>query len=277
MEHENDEINRLLENKPENFEDVKEWANFQLAIRLATKQESFLKEMAGLATTIAAIIGVLTAAFTSYQLWDKITNDKKDQNAKYKFEALKLYTDHWDDFNEPKNCGNFLFFAEAVKKDYIELNQIIVSENGRKCTQKLGDSEKTANFDETKPAQQDTSYNARERITPDKQSDETSPTKLSDFTFYIQYKIGDKPAENTADEIKSFLAKKIGATAYGTEAVANVPKTDEIRMYKGTQRLQADELKSELKKETGREFTITNLQASYPKLPANLMEIWLKE
>ena len=153
----------------------------------------------------------------------------------------------------------------------------IVNESGRKCTQKLGDSEKTANFDETKPAQQDTSYNARERITPDKQSDETSPTKLSDFTFYIQYKIGDKPAENTADEIKSFLAKKIGATAYGTEAVANVPKTDEIRMYKGTQRPQADELKSVLKKETGREFTITNLQPSYPKLPANLMEIWLKE
>lgn len=277
MRHKDGEVGELLKNKPENFDDVKEWANFQLAIKSATKKESFLKEMAGLATTLTAIIGVATAAFTAVQLWNKIKQDERDQLEKYQFEALKLYTEHWEEFNNTTNCPRFLVFGSTIKDKYELLAKSVSTDFERLCRVTIGNAEATALVTEEKPMQ-NTSYNTLEQITPNIRSHAKGATDFSGITVYIQYKVNNESARSMADAIRAFLSSdEVGANAPGKEAVTNVPRGDELRIYKDAQKELADQLRQKLAKKFEREFAVVSLEKFYPKLPANLMEIWIKE
>lgn len=270
------DVKELLKNKPENFDEVKEWANFQLAVKQASKKESFLKEMAGLATTLTAIIGVATAAFTAVQLWNKIEQDDQDQTTRYQFEALKLYTEHWDDFNKPENCQRFTVFASTIKDKYKLLAISVTNDYDRVCRTKIGNPEATANVS-TEHATQNTSYYTLEQVTPTTSAKATSAQSFSGQTIYIQYKKNNEASKAVANELRSYVINVIGSKSPGIEGLPDVPPRDEIRIYKSAQNDLALQLSQKLESEFGRRFFILNLEKSYPKLPANSMEIWLKE
>jgi hypothetical protein len=271
------DVDDLLKNKPENFDEVKEWANFQLAVKQASKKESFLREMAGLATTLTAIIGVATAAFTAVQLWNKIKQDDADQATKYQFEALKLYTEHWDDFNKAENCPRFTVFASTIKDKYALLAKSVSNDYERVCRSQIGNPAATANVNVEHPTQ-NTSYYTLEQVTPTASAQTISAPSFSGQTIYIQYQQDNDAAKQLARSLQAYVVSdKIGSKSPGIEGVADVPARDEIRIYKSAQQELAQLLGKKLESEFGRTFVILNLEKSYPKLPANSLEIWLKK
>lgn len=277
MSLEKDDIAKLADIKPEEFDKIKDWANFQLALRTANKKESFLKEMAGLATTLTAIIGVATAAFTAVQLWNKIRQDDQEQLIRYQFEALKLYTEHWNEFNDKQNCPRFIVFASTIKNKYEELADSVNKDFDRVCRSQIGNPQATANIDIDRAAP-DTAYFTIEQVTPTVRAQAQSTQDLTAQTIFVHYKKDNADAKQLAESVRHYVAgNDIGSKAPGIEGIASVPARNEIRIYKSAQMDLAEQLKTSLNTKFNRTFSIVNLEKSYPKLPANTMEIWLSE
>lgn len=279
MESEREILAGLLKDRPDNFDELKDWANLQLAVRSATRKESFLQRIGGLATTVTAIIGVLTASITAIQLWNKIEDDKKDQVDRFRMEALKLYVDNWQQFNDSANCGRFTVFAAAVKDQYLDLSDSVNKDYRRVCA--IGPE--TATVASTGRPQGDVAdvmvganYASLQQVTPDVRAAAPAARDYSGLTVYIQFRKGSTDAEKLADDMKSFVGGT-GAKAPGIEAVASVPKSDEIRIYKDAQKDLATRLAGQLEAQFKRKFSIVSLEKRYSGLPANTLEIWLAD
>jgi hypothetical protein len=256
-----------LQGKPDDFESTKDWGNFQLAVRNAGKEESWVRGAAGLATTLTAIIGVLTGVITAYQLWQKDAKDEQQATTTYQLEALKLYTEHWKDFDNKTSCPRFLVFATTIKDRAPELSNSVNSDYVRLCRTEGG----SGNPDAANNPSADASYNKLEQITANVAAQAPVSASLAGITVFIQYKSNKDEAERIRG-----LVMATGAKAPGIDAVAAVPRADEIRIYKSSQKQLGDALKAKLDSPE-RTFTVRSLEASFPKLPANQMEVWLKD
>lgn len=279
MESEREILAGLLKDRPDNFDELKDWANLQLAVRSATRKESFLQRIGGLATTVTAIIGVLTASITAIQLWNKIEDDRKDQVDRFRMEALKLYVDNWQQFNDPANCGRFTVFAAAVKDQYLDLSDSVNKDYRRVCAIEPGTAT-VASAGRPQGGVTDVmvgaNYASLQQVTPDVRAAAPAARDYSGLTVYIQFRKGSTDAEKLADDMNSFVGGT-GAKAPGIEAVASVPKSDEIRIYKDAQKDLATRLAGQLEAQFKRKFSIVSLEKRYSGLPANTLEIWLAD
>lgn len=277
MESEQEILASLLKDRPDNFDELKDWANLQLAVRSATRKESFLQRIGGLATTVTAIIGVLTASITAIQLWNKIEDDRKDQVDRFRMEALKLYVDNWQQFSDPANCGRFTVFAAAVKDQYLDLSDSVNKDYRRVCGFEVVAatvSNITPSAGGVADATAGANYASLQQVTPDVRAAAPAASSYSGLTVYIQFKKGSPDAEKLAGDMKSFVGGT-GAKAPGIEGVASVPKNDEIRIYKDAQKDLATALAGQLEERFKHKFSIVSLEKRYSGLPANTMEIWL--
>ncbi|PRN02975.1 hypothetical protein A0O30_19560 [Pseudomonas sp. LLC-1] len=277
MNQENEKIRELLKDKPADFDSHKDWANFNLAARSATKKRSPLEQISACATTVSAIIGIAAVSVTTYQLWNKIDQEKQESRQHAQFEALKLYTESWDKFNDKRNCRKFEIFAEGIRESYNELAISASQEFARVCRTEIGSSEQTASVTGDKPLR-DTSYSSLEKTTPSSQIQAANAEGFYGLTVYIQYSSDNPSSKDNAEKIRSFIASdEIGASAPGKEGVSNVPKYDQIRIYKDAQKTLASRLAKELNDKFSMNFKIISLEMAYPNLPANRLEIWLKD
>ncbi|MCW5735159.1 MAG: hypothetical protein KIS73_13585 [Enhydrobacter sp.] len=111
-----------------------------------------------------------------------------------------------------------------------------------------------------------TTYDLRQQIS----LPPPTPTSVKP-TVYIQFQKGDAVAARRAAELQANL-QSAGYKAPGTEGVNNVPKGDQIRIYKTTDESAAKELKTQ---PFLADAQIVDLSKAYPKLPPGIVEIWL--
>jgi hypothetical protein len=95
---------------------------------------------------------------------------------------------------------------------------------------------------------------------------------LKGYVVYVQYKANKANAQKARE-----AASRLKASAPGIDQVDNVPRDDQIRIFKSAQMDAAKALKTELDRDLSRDFKIVNLENTYKNLPATNMEVWLKD